>query len=159
MAVKPTTSLETHPVGTAGLVGIINGNWERLEAIFLPLAGTTGDAVIQWNSGLKTFSVRAAQAVLTYGATPAIPFTGAMILTLALTGDVSFTTTGLAAGRRVRLFITADGTPRNFTFPGGWKWIGAAAPASIAASKTGILELDSTTGADSGVIARWTVEP
>lgn len=159
MALKPATSLETHPVGTAGLVGIINGNWERLEAIFLPLSGTTGDAVIQWDSALKKFAVRAAQAVLTYGASPAIPFTGAMIQTLALTGNASFSTTGLAAGRRVRVIITADASLRTLTFPAGWKWIGGTAPANIAASKTGILELDSTTTADSGVIARWTVEP
>jgi hypothetical protein len=159
MALKTTTALETHPVGTAGLNGIINGNWERLEAIFLPLKDTTGDTVIQWSTGARVFSVRAAQAVLTYGATPAIPFTGAMALTLALTGDASFSTTGLAAGRRVRVIISADASARNLTFPGTWKWIGAAAPASIAASKTGILELDSTTADDSGVIARWTVQP
>lgn len=159
MATKVTTALETHPVNTIGLNGIINQNWERLEAIFDPLRNTTGDIQIQWNSSTKVFSTRAAQAVLTYSATPAIPFTGAKTLTLALTGNVTFSSTGLEAGRETRVIVTADGTLRTLAFPGTWIWIGGAAPANIAANKTGVLELISTTASDTGVIAKWTVEP
>jgi hypothetical protein len=49
MASQPTTNLETHPVNTAGLNGIINGNWERLEAIFLPLMAAVNGSTIAWN--------------------------------------------------------------------------------------------------------------
>ena len=98
------------------------------------------------------------QAVLAYAASIELDFDTAEANTVALTGNVTFTTANLAAGRRIRVYITCDATPRNFTFP-GWKFVGAAAPASIAASKTAILELDSTGTTDGAVIARYFVEP
>jgi hypothetical protein len=48
---------------------------------------------------------------------------------------------------------------RNFTFPGGWKFIGAAAPASIAANKTALLTLTGFGANDSDVTAEYVVEP
>lgn len=156
MALLPTSGLENHPVGTTGLNGIINGNWERLEAIFLPLV--TGGRV-GWDTGNKKFTVRPFQAVLAYSATPALNVAGALVQTLALTGNATFTTSNLTAGADLRVVITADASLRTLTFPAGWKFVGSAAPANIAASKTGILEILSTSGADSGVIAKWSVEP
>lgn len=78
--------------------------------------------------------------------------------TSALTGDITFTTSNLNTGREIIVRITADGSTRNFTFP-GWKFVGAAAPASIAANKTALLILRSfgTTAAD--VVASYEVEP
>lgn len=159
MALLPTTNLENHPVGTTGLNGIINGNWEKLEAIFLPLATATPGGRISWDPTAKKFSLRPALAVLAYSATPTWSLAGAMIQTLALTGNATLATSNLTAGAEGKLVISCDATPRNLTFPAGWKWIGSAAPTSIAASKTGVLELLSTTTADSGVLARWKVEP
>jgi hypothetical protein len=78
--------------------------------------------------------------------------------THAITGNVTYTTANLRAGQRVEVFVTCDGTPRTFTFP-GWVFVGAAAPAGIAASKTGVLELWVLGDADADVRARWTVEP
>jgi len=159
MALKPTTGLETHPVGTTGLNGVINGNWDRLEAIFAPLTtGGGSDIQIGWDGPNKTFRMRPAQAALTYAASMALDFVGAMAQTVALTGNATLTTTQLAAGRQLTVVFTADATPRNFTWP-AWKWIGGAAPASIAASKTGILTLLSTGTTDGAVLARWSVEP
>lgn len=158
MALQPTTGLENHPVGTTGLNGLINANWERLEDIFLPLA-TAGIGRIQWDATPKKFSVRAAQAVLAYSATPTLNFAGALVQTLALTGNVTFATSNLANGADLKVVIVADGSLRTLAFPVGWKFLGAAAPANIAAGKTGVLELMSTSAADAGVIAKWTVEP
>jgi hypothetical protein len=79
--------------------------------------------------------------------------------TLALTGDVQFITANLSPGCSLSLRITADGTTRNFTFPVGWKFLGAAAPASIAASKVGILSLTSYGTTDDDVIAAYAVTP
>lgn len=76
----------------------------------------------------------------------------------ALAHDPTFTTANLAAGRRQTLRIVCDGTPRNFTWPGSWVWLGTA-PASIAAGKTGLLTLVAYSSADSGVVAKWEVEP
>jgi hypothetical protein len=159
MALLPTTGLENHPVGTTGLNGIINGNWEKLEAIFLPLAAATPGGRIQWDPTAKKFSLRPALAVLAYSATPTWSLAGAVTQTLALTGNVTIATSNLTAGAEGKLLITADGTLRTLTFPAGWVFLGGAAPANIAASKKGLLEILSTTTADSGVVARWTVQP
>lgn len=160
MAITAAIRMETHPVNTAGLNGIINGNWERLEAIFLPIAGFTNGAQIGWVAGATyKFGLRAALAAITYTATPALDFNGAMTQTLALTGNATFTTSTRTAGARVTILIAADASIRNLTWPAGWKWLGAAAPATIGANKTARLELISTTTADTGVIAVWTVEP
>lgn len=158
MAIQPTTGIETHPVGATGLSSIINGNWYRLEAIFLPLILGGTDMQIGWNPTNRVFTARTALAAITYGASMAVNFIGAMTQTVALTGDATLTTSNLGEGRSVTVVFTADGTPRNLTWP-AWKWIGSAAPASIAAGKTGILTLISTGTTNGAVLARWSVEP
>lgn len=159
MALLPITGLENHPVGTTGLNGIVNGNWERLESMFSALASANSDGQISFNSGTKSFTYRAGQAALTYAATTTVPFNGAVHQTLALTGNVTLASSNLAAGRRTTLVITSGASLRNLTFPAGWVFVGAAAPASIDANKTAILELVSTSAADSGVVARYAVQP
>lgn len=77
---------------------------------------------------------------------------------LDLSGDVTFTTANLAEGRRLEVLVFADGTPRNLTFP-AWRFIGAAAPATIAADKAARLVLIATGNADADVVAEWTVQP
>jgi hypothetical protein len=174
------TALETHPNGTAGLNEIVNGNWERLEELFTPglsgadpgylafakailreaMSGMVNGETIVW-TGSK-FTRRAPISTLTYAATTDINFLSggaAGIRTLSLTGDVTFTTSNLAAGQTMEIAITADGSSRNFTFPGSWVFVGGSAPASIAASKKAILRLTSTSTADSGVIATYLVQP
>ena len=76
-----------------------------------------------------------------------------------LTGNITFTTSNLATGKALAVKVVCDGTPRNFTFPGTWKWLGAAAPASIAATKTAIISLTAFGAADSNVVASYLVEP
>lgn len=97
-------------------------------------------------------------ATLTYGATTDIDFDVTETMTLDLTGNVTFTTSNKGAGKRKTIFITADGTTRTFTFP-SWKFLGAAAPASIAANKTGVLILEAISTTDASIRATWIVEP
>lgn len=94
---------------------------------------------------------------LTYSATTDLDFAGADRRDLALTGDITFTTSNKASGLSLRLRIKADGSSRNYTFP-SWVWTGAAAPTSIAANKTAILELECYGSADSDVVATYSVE-
>lgn len=75
-----------------------------------------------------------------------------------LAADVTFATSNLAAGRQQVLRIVCDATPRNFTFPGGWVWLGTA-PTAIAAGKTGIMTLMAFGTTDSTVVAKWEVQP
>lgn len=95
---------------------------------------------------------------LTYAATTDLDFAGADCRDLALTGDVTFTTSNKASGLSLRIRIKADGSTRNFTFP-GWVFVSGAAPASIASGKTSILELQAFGTADTDIVARYSVEP
>jgi hypothetical protein len=161
MAIKPTTGIEDHPVGTAGLNGIINGNWERLEEIFLPLKDKTSDLQINWDTAGQKFIVREAQTAPAFSATPVVDFTGACNVLLDVSADITgVTTSNRLAGRSARVIMMATGATRALAgFPGGWIWIGGTAPTSLTIAKTALLELYCTSTTDGGVIARWTVEP
>lgn len=95
---------------------------------------------------------------IVYGATTNIDFTLATLQAVTLAGNITFTTSNLAPGRSVSMKILADGSTRNFTFP-GWIFIGAAAPASIAAGKTAVLSLVSYGSSDGAVVAAYAVAP
>lgn len=90
------------------------------------------------------------QSALTYAGTTNLDFDGGGARTLALTGNVTFTTSNKAAGRMLKLFITADAT-RNFTYPA---WIGDDdLPASIDSTQTVVLVLECTGTTDALVVA------
>lgn len=98
------------------------------------------------------------QSTLTYSATTDISFDGDGVRTVSLTGNITFTTSNRGANKTVTVRIVCDGTGRTFAFP-GWKFVGGAAPASIAASKTAILTLLCFGANDSDVVASYNVEP
>lgn len=78
-------------------------------------------------------------------------------LTHAITGDVTYSSSNLAAGRCVTIKITCDSTKRTLTFPSGWKFL-TTKPADIEASTMAVLSLTSFGTADSDVIAAYVVE-
>ncbi len=78
---------------------------------------------------------------------------------LPLTGDVAFSAVGQLYGSEMTVRITSDATPRNMSWPAGWKFVGGAAPASIAANKTALLQLWAFGLNESDIVARYTVEP
>ena len=104
-------------------------------------------------------SLRYNVTTLTYAASKAIDFTNTPYQTLAVTGNITFTSANLGAGRGVSVRLVADSSPRTLTFPGGWKFLGAAAPASLAANKTAVLSLVSFGTADVDVVAAYSVQP
>ncbi|MCI0744041.1 MAG: hypothetical protein L0Y58_01425 [Verrucomicrobia subdivision 3 bacterium] len=78
---------------------------------------------------------------------------------LALAGNVTFSASGHLFGAYILLRITCDGTNRTLGFPAGWKFVGAAAPATLNANKTAILHLYSFGTTDADVVAHYLVEP
>ena len=74
-----------------------------------------------------------------------------------LTGDVTFTTSNLAAGRSVLVRVTNGATLRNVAFPASWVFVGWK-PASIPASKTALLSVTSYGTTDADCVAAWVVE-
>jgi len=108
---------------------------------------------------LSSLNVQHGVETIVYGASVGIDFSTEAYKTVSLTGDIEFTTSNLAAGRSVSVHIVSDGTPRSFTLPAGWKFIGDAAPASIAANKVGVLSLTAFGTTDSTVVAAYAEEP
>lgn len=137
MALLPKTGCETHPDGTVGIPGIVNGNWSALE-------NTVGRLL----PGMNT------------GATPAIDLNNSQpVQEIVLAADPTFTTTNVATGRSARaVIIRAGAATRALTWPAGWTWL-QTAPTSLASGKTALLELWSTSGSNAGIVARFTVQP
>jgi len=96
-----------------------------------------------------------------------LPFTSNTVLNfcthtskrITLTGDIAFSAVGQLFGSEMTLRIACDSTTRNLSWPAGWKFVGAAAPASIAASKTALLQLWAFGLNESDIVARYLVEP
>lgn len=78
---------------------------------------------------------------------------------VTLAGNITFASSSLNSGSQVMVKILCDGVARNLTFPSGWKFLGAAAPTSIAANKTALLHLWNFGTTDADVVAFYQVEP
>lgn len=81
-----------------------------------------------------------------------------LVTMAAMTGNVTFTTSNLAAGRTKTIRIIGGASVYTFTFP-AWKFIGAAAPASLAIGKYAVLTLTSIGTTDAEVIAAYAAQP
>lgn len=98
-------------------------------------------------------------ATLTYATSIALDFATDGYYSLALTGNVTFTTSNRSAGKALSVRIAADASQRALAFPSGWKWLNlSAAPANIAASKTGVLSVTAFGTAETDIIAVWAVQ-
>jgi len=78
--------------------------------------------------------------------------------TINLTGDLTLTSSGQAAGRQVVIRLITDSTSRNLTFPADWVFV-SEKPASIAAGKSAILSLTFFGTNNSDCIAAYAVQP
>ena len=100
-----------------------------------------------------------AATTLDYAATVELDFAGVAFQTVTLAGAIEFTTANLASARSKTIRVIGDGSSRALVFPAGWKFIGSAAPASLAANKIAILTMTSFGTADSSVVAAYAAEP
>lgn len=73
-------------------------------------------------------------------------------------GTTTFVTANKFTGRRMIVEINCAVSAANLVWPSGWRWFNAA-PSSIAANKSALLEIWSWTASDTGVMARWNVQP
>ncbi len=80
-------------------------------------------------------------------------------------GTTTFITANKVTGRRMIFEIncvvssTSLVSSASLVWPLGWRWLNGSAPSTIAAGKSALLELWSWTNADSGIFARWNVQP
>lgn len=110
-------------------------------------AGPTGPAWVPEHS------------VLGYSDPANLDFNGTHFQTITLTGVVTFTTSNRGAGKMKCLRIIGDSVERALTFPGTWTFLGAAAPATIAAGKVAVLSLTAFGSSDADVVAAYSVSP
>ena len=73
-------------------------------------------------------------------------------------GDISLMSVNRLPSRCCSVFLTCGATGRNVSFPAGWKFVGGAAPTSIGANKTALLELWCLGSNESDVMARWSAQ-
>ena len=95
---------------------------------------------------------------VSYSAIVDLDFSGNQRIQIStLTGDIEFTTSNLSPAKGLTIRMTTDGTPRNLTFPVGWKFYTTAAPTTLAANTTAILAIECWGDSDSDVDAAWVV--
>lgn len=73
---------------------------------------------------------------------------------ITLTGNVTFATANLSAGRWYNVVITMTATNDTPTFP-AWKWLGGA-PSTLTASQIGVLSLYPQSTTDATTLAAYT---
>lgn len=98
-------------------------------------------------------------STLTQASPTVIDFTGDPYRSVTLSGAVTFESTNRAAARSIVVRLIAGASSRNLTFPGGWKFIGAAAPTSLAANKEAILTITAFGTTENDVRAAYAAEP
>jgi hypothetical protein len=81
------------------------------------------------------------------------------VLQHTLTGNVTFTAILPRGFKRATVLVVGDTVSRNLTWPSPWRWVGSAAPTSLAANKSAILELLIFDDNDASVLAKWSVQP
>ena len=98
------------------------------------------------------------QITVPYAATTNLNFDSLGTQTISLTGNLTLTSSNLGAGKSLLVRLVCDASLRTLVWPAAWKWVGAVAPANIAANKTGLLQLHCFGTSESDVVARWVVE-
>lgn len=98
------------------------------------------------------------QAALTYATNVVLDFATQAYKTVALTGNITYATTNLGAGRSVTVKLLGDGTARTLTFP-AWIFLGAVAPTTLATNKTAVLTVTAFGSTDATCVAAYAAEP
>ena len=94
---------------------------------------------------------------ITYAASVALNFNDEELNTISLTGNITFTTSNLAIGRKKTIRIKSDASSRTLTFPATWTFMGTK-PTATTASKDSMLSLISYGTTDADVIAVFAEE-
>jgi hypothetical protein len=108
---------------------------------------------------IKVPHYAATPSTLTYAGSVAVDFTSAAatMQIITLTGNLTLTSSGLAAGLCKALLLVGDGSSRTLTFPAGWKFV-PSRPTALAASKIARLNLESWSTTDASVVAIYSAE-
>ena len=136
---------------------ITGGDWNTFGLLVAQPARF--DSLLNAPAGLLAKRVQWAHEALDYAPALTLDFNGPARRRLVLTGNLSLSATNLDTGKSLALHLTAADTDRALTFPPDWKFVTAAAPATLAATKTALLLLDAFGPTDADVIAQFLAQP
>lgn len=142
----------TDPVDLSGVVFQSGSNMTGA------LTFATSEVIASPDGSVSAKRFKITGETLSYAASVALDFSTNGWKSIALTGNIAFTTVGLAVDREIAVRIVSDGSSRNISFPVGWVFVGATAPASIDVNKTAILSLRAFGSTDSTVVASYVVQ-
>lgn len=124
-------------------------------------AALAADSKLTWDDTNDELTVdgnvRLGVKAESYAATVTLDFREEGLRTLAVTGDVLFAASNLAAGRSVAIRLTDDGGGRAVSFNASWVFVGTK-PTNLTAGKISVLSLTSFGSTDANVIAAWSEE-
>jgi hypothetical protein len=98
------------------------------------------------------------QETVPYAASLALNFNSYGVKRISLTGNLSLSVVNQLNNQNLLVRLDADASTRTLTFPAGWRWVGSAAPANLAANKVALLRLWSFGTEETDVVAKWEVE-
>jgi hypothetical protein len=152
------SGFETHSTGTINKNGILNGNWERLNALLNPdlsdtnpLYGSLYGVLEQAVNGQRGLTV------ITYASAIEVRMDGRRMQKVTLAGNLQIDVDAEKAGREVVLFIVGDGSSRTLTFAASYRW-GGPAITTVPANKIMRLTISCLGTAASEVILTATIE-
>jgi hypothetical protein len=141
----------------SGPLNLSGGDSETYGLAVANQANFNGSLIANADAQIKRLVLL--QELLTYATGVNINFQSFAGKRLTLAGNVTFSGSGYLFGAYVIVRIVCDGTLRTLGFPANWKFVGTAAPASIAANKTALLRLWSFGTTEADVVANYLVEP
>jgi len=175
----PTNSIQTND-GSGGFAGSANLLWDGTAVAVSDGASTLSIDKSSVSTTAAALDLEGASSVtatitggatylltpdsvqtITYAASVAVNFDPSLpqLKTVALTGDIAFTSSNLGASRNVSVRVVGDTVSRNLTsFPAGWKWLGGVTPTVLEANKVAILSLASFSTTDANVVASWSYD-
>jgi hypothetical protein len=136
----------------------ISGGGEENTGLFVEWGAYFQDSLTV-DGQLQAGRLAISQDPLTYASSINLNFaSGFSGKRLTLGGNLTLTASGHGYGRYILMRIVCDGSLRTLTFPVGWKFVGSATPANIAANKTGLLQIWCFGTTDADVVVKWDVE-
>jgi hypothetical protein len=88
-----------------------------------------------------------------------LDFSGPNYQTITISGDVTFTASNMDIGREASIKMLCDASGHALAFPTGWRFVGTAAPTTIAANKIALLSATCFGSDETDVVAAYAVEP
>lgn len=146
---------------TATEIGYVSGVTSAIQTQLNARVSLTGAETVDGKTftGVVRIQNALGSALATTGTVDIDFSTNEVVTMAAMTGNVTFTGSNYAAGRSKTIRIIGGASAFTFAFPSGWKFMGSAAPASLAIGKYAILTLFSVSTTEAEVIAAYAAQP